>query len=188
MLNAELYSIELNNEGHFKEEQWSELVDRLSIIFSISPERKIKILNNKVMKLTAAIPFIANCSNPTRIALSHLSIYLVAATPGGKDVFEHNFSDNDNLLMRLERISHFDGGDELIINRGMKMLALSMLSDHKADAIEDMEINKYNPINMGVWKYEDLSKKLKDEIVAVPCQPLDLILDVTTDLPGYWDS
>ncbi|MBF9016377.1 MULTISPECIES: hypothetical protein [unclassified Oceanispirochaeta] len=188
MLNAELYSIELNNEGHFKEEQWTELVDRLSMIFSISPERKIRILNNKVMKLTAAIPFIANCSNPMRIALSHLSIYLVAATAGGKDIFKHSFCDNDNLLMRLERISHFDGGDEIIINRGMKMLALSMLNDHKADAIEDMQMNKYNPINMGVWNYENISKKLIDEIVAIPCQALDLILDVTKDLPGYWDS
>ena len=124
MLNAELKTVDPVVESDFTEARWLELVDRVSLLFHMDADRKEKILGNKAMKLTAAIPFIAGCRNPERTALSHLTIYIAAASEGGKDVFGHNFSDNDDVFTRLERISHFDGGDERLTGRGMNLLAL----------------------------------------------------------------
>lgn len=188
MERAELYTSEPQVEYQFTEEQWTELVDSLSTVFKISPSRKNRILNNKVMKLTAAIPYAAGCRNPKRVSLSHLAIYLLAATQGGKQFFQHGFHDNDDLFSRLERISHFDGGNEIIINRGMNMLALAMLEDHITDAPGDRAEGKYNPINEGFWNYEKLSAALREKITSVPCKTLDSIMNINSDIPGYWDS
>jgi hypothetical protein len=187
MLNAELKTVEPVVESDFTEARWIELVDRVSLLFHVDTDRKEKILQNKAMKLTAAIPFIAGCRNPMRTALSHLTIYVAAASEGGKDVFGHNFSDNDDIFTRLERISHFDGGDEKLIDRGMNLLALAMLEDHKADADDDRLKGKYNPVNTGAWRYEETVGKLKDRINAVPCRSMDNIYG-PDQAPGYWDS
>jgi len=188
MINAELNSTDFYVEKKFSEEQWMELVDRLTEVFHIAPERKQRILQNRVMKLTAAIPFVAGCSHPARTALSHLSIYLLAASQGGKDLFEHSFPDNDDLFTRLERISHFHSGNEVLIKRGMNMLALAMLEDHKTDAEEDKHNRKYNPLNSGVWDYEVLTAQLRKEISIVPSKELDAVMEINTDLPGYWET
>ena len=187
MINAKLNSSEYYIENSFNEEQWIELVDRLTEVFHIEPERQQRILRNRVMKLTAAIPFVAGCSHPARTALSHLSIYLLAASQGGKDLFGHNFLDNDDLFTRLERNSHFQGGNEVLIRRGMNMLALAMLEDHRTDGAEDLKSGKYNPLNSGVWDYDALSTQLRKDISAVPSKELDAVIEINTDLPGYWD-
>jgi len=188
MKNIKVDSYDFTQEGSFPETQWIELVERLSTIFHIDSARQKEIFNNKVMKLTASIPYIAECRNPMRTALSHLSTYLIAATEGGKDIFEHNFTDNDSLFTRLERISHFDGGNSVLIERGMKMLALAMLEDHKSDALEDRRNNKYNPLDMKAWNYKELSKKLRDEINGVNCPALDAVMNINLEIPSYWDS
>lgn len=187
MLNAELKTVDPVVESEFSEARWLELVDRVSLLFHVSEDRKEKILRNKAMKLTAAIPFIAGCRNPMRTALSHLTIYTAAASEGGKDVFGHRFSDNDDLFTRLERISHFEGGDERLIDRGMALLALAMLEDHKADAEEDRLKGKYNPVNSGAWNYEETAAKLKSRIKALPCQAMDSIYG-PDQAPSYWNS
>lgn len=189
MDKAVLHTSESRIEHQFPEELWAELVDRLSVVFRISPSRKNHILNNKVMKLTAAIPFAAGCRNPMRVSLSHLAVYLLAATPGGgKEIFQHGFHDNEDLFTRLERISHFDGGDEVIINKGMSMLALAMLEDHKSDAEKDRAEGKYNPINSGFWDYDKLFAELRKKIFSVPCKSLDSIMNINKGVPGYWDN
>ena len=53
------------------------------------------------MKLVAAIPFLTGCNNPMRISLSHLSVYILAASESGKDVFFHGFKDNGNMELFL---------------------------------------------------------------------------------------
>jgi hypothetical protein len=176
------------NEMNFSITQWYDLTDRISLIFNINEEKVIKMRSNKVMHLVAALPFIAGCRNPQRIALSHISIYMLASVEGGRDTFQHNFTDNDSLFTRLERISHFDGGEPLILERGMNMIAYAMLGDHNHDKNDDAEIGKYNPLNTGVWNFEKITKKLKKEIKEMECPQLDKIMNIDMGPLSYWSA
>ena len=172
-------------EGRFTDRMWEAMVDRLGLVFSLTEERKSAVRDNAVMKLTGALPYLAGCERPDRTALAHLSVYMLAALPGGKDVFAHDFRDNADLFRRLERISHFDGGDARIIRRGMNQLALAMLSDHVHDADEDQRIGKYNPVKAGEWDAAELTGSLLKENEAVDCPRMDEIAgDMTTF--GFW--
>lgn len=176
------------HEMDFSLTQWHDLTERISFIFDIDKEKLLIMRSNKVMKLVASLPFIAGCRNPHRIALSHLSIYMLASVEGGKDIFQHNFTDNDSLFSRLERISHFDGGDQLIIKRGMNMIAFAMLEDHQNDKSDDATMRKYNPLNSDAWDYKKEAEKLRREIHSVECPKLDEILNIDTSPLGYWSN
>ncbi len=187
MIQEKKLKAEPPQEALFTEEQWIDMVDRISTLFHFSPMKRARMTSHKIMKLVAALPFLADCRNPQRIALSHLATYVIAASDRGKDIFLHNFSDNDNLFTRLERISHFDGGNEIIIKRGMNILALAMLADHKMDSVEDKRNRKYNPINMGAWKFENANENLRKEVLSVSCPKMDEILDIGPGIESYWD-
>ena len=103
--------------------QWPTILSDVNSLFHFSPETIEKLAHSRIAKLTAAIPFIAGCKNPVRIAISHLIYVLSAEIPNIAQYFLHSFADNENVLSRLERISHFPDGDPLIIQRGMNLLA-----------------------------------------------------------------
>ena len=145
-MNAQQVSIELNEKGFFSNQEWNDLSNRIVKLFQLNNADQKKLVNSKLGKLVASIPYLAACDEPKRIALSHLTTLYLAAHETGKDVFLHNFTDNSSLLKRLDRISHFDGGNQDIIDRGMNLLALIMLSDHIKDCIEDRKeysMNKF---------------------------------------------
>jgi hypothetical protein len=102
---------------------WPAILSDVNSLFRFSPETIEKLTHSRIAKLTAAIPFIAGCRNPVRIALSHLIYVLSAKAPSIAQHFLHSFADNENVFSRLERISHFPDGDPLIIQRGMNLLA-----------------------------------------------------------------
>ncbi len=178
---------ELPKEAAFTDRMWNDLVDRTAGLFHFDDPRKEKMANHQVMKLVGALPFLAGCRNPYRIALSHLATYVMAASEGGKDLFLHSFADNSDLFSRLERISHFDGGDPAVIQRGMNLLALAMLEDHRKDSLEDRQNRKYNPLNAGAWDYEKMAGELKKAIASVDCPGMEQILSSGPGPDGYWD-
>ena len=187
MMLPKAQQTEMLQEAAFTQNQWNDLVDRTALLFHFDASRKEKMANHQVMKLVGALPFLAGCRNPQRIALSHLATYVMAASEGGKDLFLHSFADNSDLFSRLERISHFDGGDPVVIQRGMNLLALAMLEDHRKDSLEDRQNRKYNPLNAGAWDYEKMAEELKKAIGSVNCPGMENILSLTPGPDGYWD-
>lgn len=176
-----------NSKISFDNDLWLDLVARVSGFTGLSPRKQELLKSNKVAKLVAALPFLARCPNPHRIALSHLSIYLLASSEEGKDLFLHDFSDNSDIFGRLERIMHFEGGNREIIDRGMNLLALAMLGDHHRDRFIDRKKGKYNPLNAGVWSYEKTKKELTGKIESVASPDMDEILTTgeTCSIPWY---
>lgn len=157
---------------------WPTILSDVNSLFHFSPETIEKLAHSRIAKLTATIPFIAGCRNPVRIAVSHLIYVLSAEIPSIAQHFLHSFADNDNVLSRLERISHFPDGDPLIIQRGMNLLAVIMISDYLKDKEHDKKIKKYNPLENGVWNAERKIEKLENEIKSVPCPEMDAIITV----------
>ncbi len=156
----------------FTKTLWMDIVSKIVEMNNFDQDTRSKIEKHQVIKLIAGIPFIAGCNNPLRTALSHVSIYFLAASKAGKNTFVHTEDDDQDYLLRLERISHFDGGDKTIINKGMDLLALTMIEDYFRDMKEDRTKGKYNPFISGTWNYFQMKNMLSAKILKYHLQNL----------------
>lgn len=171
---------------NFNSRVWNELVDVVVNQFGYDEVKRNRVSESKLLKVIAAIPYLAGCNNPGRTALIHMSTFCIAAE-SGKQFFLHNFSDNSSLDQRLYCISNFDGGDKQIIRKGMNLLKLVMLSDHKIDSDMDRWNKKYNPINSNVWNYEQITTTLIKENLAIDCYMLDEIMTTEEAVKEPWE-
>ena len=115
---------------------------------------------NPVARLVGLLPFIAGCEDPARTALAHLATWVVANRGGARTIFDHGPADDREPLARLAPIADFRGGDKKLIDEGLRRLGLSMVAGYERDRDKDRALGQYNPLNAGVWNYEDLMRKL----------------------------
>lgn len=142
---------------------------------------------NPILRLIAALPFIAGCSQPERVALVHMSTYLLMAQPGlPKQVFLHNTTDNQSLFTRLALLNTFPDGKPDVIKRGMNILALVMIQDHMHDMENDKQKNKYNPVEAGIWEFESLRQSLIHQISQTTCPDMEAIFPLQAVLKQDW--
>ena len=172
-------------QGEFSSGDWQLIVNTISSVLGFSTETMARLERNRLAKLIASIPFIANCRQPMRVAMSHVALVVMAAHGPTKGLFDHEFADNQDIYSRLERISHFDGGDVRIIRKGMAMLAYIMLNDHVRDMKSDLQAGKYNPITAGVWDASSQMRQLEREIKTIECTAMDDILTFD-EAGGVW--
>ena len=110
----------------------------------------------------------------------------VVARESAINIYAHNFRDSSDLQRRLESISHFSGGNPRIIERGMQLLTLAMLSDHLYDAESDKALNKLNPVAAGHWDADEMMDRIRRELEVNACPEMDEILNPNL-LPNYWE-
>ena len=165
--------------------QWDRIVDMVSGAFRFTSEETERFRSREIPKLIAAIPFLAGCKDPLRTAISHLGTYILSVRL--PEVANTKPSDDEYLFRRLECINHFIGGDKDIIQRGMNLIALCMVSDYERDIDEDRKLGKYNPISTGNMNSEELRHKLFRQIESVQCDEMDVILPVKNSwLEYFW--
>lgn len=150
--------------GLFTDEMWEKLSESIAKAFSLDANHLDRIRKNSVMKLVGALPFLAECEEPERIAISHLGTFILASSPATKAFFWHNQHDSKNLQHRLERISHFEGGNIQVLDWGMNLLAIAMINDHESDTSKDSAEGRNNPIAAGDWDAEALRTELKKQL------------------------
>ncbi len=172
--------------GSFSDDIWDDLTEMIRNVFSFDKAKFTGMRKNPVLKLIGAMPYLANCDEPARTALSHMTVFILAGSASTKEIFSHNFKDSADLERRLERISHFPGGDERIIDRGMKLLSLAMIADHINDLDNDNRFNKLNPVGDGHWDAEEIMMSLRKMLHDNPCPEMDRIIS-PADPPGFWD-
>lgn len=166
---------------------WDDLYERVSEAFRLNDKERNWLRAKEVARLISAIPFLAGCENPKQTAASHLSIYLLSVMKPTKSLFHHvEWIDDKNILNRLQPISNFINGDLQIIERGMNLLSLNMLCGYERDLQKDIKMNKYNPINKGVWNYNKIRDKLIFEIERVVCPEMDEIFDMDVGIYSFW--
>ncbi len=167
--------------------QWHEICDRLSLTFNMDMTQK-KILKDKpVAKLIGAIPFLAGCNNELQSATTHLATYLLSVSDGTKSIYYHQeWTDDNDIMRRLEPISYFDGGDEVIICRGMDLLALNMIAGYARDIKKDLKNGKYNPVAIGRWGSKKIIVDLIERIQSVDCPEMDAIMDPDVATDVFW--
>ncbi len=181
MLNRQL------EQNTVDEKVFKSIIDDVAELFNLSRQKRNKLHSNKITHLIVQLPFLANCPDPHRIAVSHL-IYLLSETHRNiKPYFLHNFSDNADIFQRLERISNYPGGDRRIIKRGLNLLAIIMISDYARDRDYDRKIRKYNPLHDNTWDYKKILAKLTKEINSVKCSQMDAIMTANEAYNVWWE-
>ena len=159
-------------------EQWPEIAEAVGLSFRMDEEERARLHDKPVAKLIAAIPFLAGCDQPARTAVAHLGTYILSVRET-KPFFNAEPTDDGDILARLRLIMNFRGGDEAIIDRGMALLALTMIVDYDRDVQIDSAIGKYNPVASGAFDYDIMYSTLMRRIEAVDCPAMDEIYDRT---------
>jgi hypothetical protein len=171
--------------GRFSEAAWAEISDRVGEAFRMTAEEKKSFAEGRIARLIAAIPFLAGCEEAERTAVAHLGTYVLSLRET-KGYFNARPGDDAGALDRLRLISSFKGGDARIIERGLCLLALNMVSDYKRDIEEDAALGKYNPIAAGAWDYKDTVVDLEYRILSIECEEMEAIAPMVAIPMGYW--
>jgi hypothetical protein len=170
----------------FPESMWAEISGCVAEAFRMTVEEKERFAGGRIAKLIAAIPFLAGCEDAERTAVAHLGTYLLS-TRETKRYFNARPEDGVSVLERLRLGSNFMGGDGKIIEKGLCLLALNMVSDYKRDIEEDARLGKYNPIAARAWDFESTVEELEYKIVSVTCEEMDDIAPIV-EIPLDWWS
>ncbi len=169
----------------FSEAAWAEISDRVGEAFRMTVEEKKSFAEGRIARLIAAIPFLAGCEEAERTAVAHLGTYVLSLRET-KRYFNARPGDDMSALDRLRLISSFKGGDARIIERGLCLLALNMVSDYKRDIEEDAALGKYNPIAAGAWDYEDTVIDLKYKIMSIECEEMEGLMPIDMIPMSFW--
>ncbi|TVR69860.1 MAG: hypothetical protein EA427_07075 [Spirochaetaceae bacterium] len=152
----------------------------------LTPGELERLRKNRVAELIGAIPALAECSDADRVAIQHVITYVAAMRL--EEIFDHRREDDRPLAARLERISHFPGGNRKIIQRGMDLLTLVMISGYERSLVADRRKGVYNPVTSGVWDIDTERSRLIRAVRTVPSPEMDAILDVEGALRGSWNG
>lgn len=179
------FSVAVQNDSSesFLLNDWNYYVNETSRVFRLTEEEANKLKSSSTAKLIAVIPFAAGCSDPERLAISHLCLYM-AEKQGFQRYCAHVPSDDTDLMKRLELLANFPDGDKEVINHSMKILALIMINGYKKSAVKDSAEDIYNPIASGKWDYRTMKNQLIWEINKKYVPETDWILPEIYD--GLW--
>jgi hypothetical protein len=169
----------------FPESSWAAISESVALAFRMDAEESRSFKEGRIARLIAAIPFLAGCEDAERTAVAHLGTYLLSVRET-KPYFNARPEDGASALERLRLISDFKGGDQKIIERGLCLLALNMVSDYRRDIEEDARLGKYNPISAGAWDFQETVAELEYKILCAPCPEMDEIVSMTAIPMAYW--
>jgi hypothetical protein len=170
----------------FNEEFWSKIVRLVAEALRLSISEMNALQQNRTAKLIGALPALAGARDADRVAVQHVITYLTAQRL--EAIFDHRRDDDQPLTARLERISHFPGGDRRVLQRGMDLLTLLMISGYERSQVTDRRKGVYNPLGSGSWDGDREKTRLVKAIRAVPSPEMDQILDLEVALRGEWNG
>ena len=182
-----LHNVSTTNAVDFSRmfsEQWPEIAEAVSRSFRMNDEERAKFRDKPVARLIASIPFLAGCDQPARTAVAHLGTYILSVRET-KPFFNADPSDDGDILERLRLIMNFRGGDAAVIDKGMALLALTMLVDYERDIQIDAAMGKYNPVASHAFDYDTIHADLVRRIEAVDCPAMDEVFNQEVDIRGW---
>lgn len=171
----------------FPEETWLAISRDVAMAFRMGAEEEEALRANKIARLIAALPFLAACEDAARTSVAHLGTYLLSVRET-KPYFNATAGDSASVSQRLWLLGDFRGGDRKIIDRGLSLLALNMISDYKRDIEEDARLGKYNPLAAGDFDYKDTVMDLELGILKTPCPEMDEIVDMIMTPMTFWST
>lgn len=177
------------NDTITREDQrmWDSILDRARRTFGYSDAEIASLRENKLLRMFALLPSIADCPNPEGVGFLNTTVYL-AERRGGRDLFVHKEADDRDPLNRLKPFEHLmTGGDPEIIRKGLLHAAIVMVNDYHTDQAEDKSAEKYNPIVQKRWDYSTMLKDLTEKANQIFCPRLSLVFSSEEAADrGFW--
>jgi hypothetical protein len=177
-----------NLNTNLKEDlQWKDLCDRL---FEALPSLSLyeeSVRGNIIARLVGILPFLAKTERPIRDSLSNLSIFIFSYFSESRNLFRQNPMDDEKIFNRFQGMMCFTGGSSAIIDRGLSLIALSLLYSYKKNAGDDLIAERYNPLNSGCWNYSGLVEELTLRVEKTPCRKMDRIINLNSVHNVVWD-
>jgi hypothetical protein len=170
----------------FDERRWAELSGRIADAFRMREAEASAFTANETARLIAAIPFAAGCEEAERTALAHLATYVLAGSPSCRHVFDHKAADDKDALARLAPIADFQGGDAKVIDRGMHLLAIIMISGYRRDLEKDQKSGEYNPLLAKTWEADKVVESLASDLADTSSLPFGYMRPETAFVT-FWD-
>ncbi len=174
----------VSRAARWTESTWSEITDHVAAVFHLTDEQTEALRETKAAQLIAAIPYLAGSTNPQRVAIANMAVYMMSVT-STKKAFNATPADDQDIFARLE-LARYPDGNAKIIERGMALIALNMLADYRRDVILDIANQKHNPIATGAWDYEALERRLVETIEAIPSPDMDDIVTRHQIMNAKW--
>jgi hypothetical protein len=162
----------------FLQKEWPAVVEYTARGLRLSEEEQRWLAESRVAQYIAAIPYAAGCTNPDRMAIMLLVLFVVEIRGGSP--FDTRSSDMDGSLARIE--PYFEplyaaAGDADVIDRGKYILGMKTFSHW----IEDPEAH---PTHID---FLPLRYQLKVKIEGLPPNELlDSILTVDDGMVNMW--
>jgi len=164
---------------------WADLSDAVASAFRMNEDERERFKTKDAARLIGALPFLAGCDDAERTAVAHLGSYVLSIRET-KPYANAKQEDNGSLTERLRLISNFKGGGPAILERGMSLLALSMVIDYKRDVELDRAIGKYNPVADGKLDADAEIARLRERISEISCPEMEEIYASDVSPQGYW--
>jgi len=171
----------------FAETTWIQLFTAIGAAFRFDTLEYERFSDSKVARLIAAIPYLASCENPERTALSHLATLVLASRNATRKAFSHKPQDDANPLARLATIADFQGGDRRIIDKGLALLGIVLVSGYLHDAKRDIQSGKYNPVASLAWNPESLLAGLAVQAGLEVSPEMDGLLGSSEASKLWWE-
>jgi hypothetical protein len=175
-------------DKRFPDATWKEIASIVAAAFAMDTGRSERLLANPTAKLIAALPYLAACRESQRTAVAHLATYVIAGSEAAETVFDHKAGDDYDVLARLATIGGFEGGDPVVINRGMKLLAKIMIEGYRRDIDSDKAAGKYNPLGQGAWNAGEKLSSLGSSIAATSDEEMDAIAAGASLADSWWQK
>ena len=168
------------------EQKVEEVIYRVAAVFNFGIAKKEWLKQSRMARLIASLPFIAGCEKPRETAISHLTVYILSLEDDTKDVFYHTSADDTDIFTRFKPISNFKGGNRSVIEHGMNLIALCIISNYRKSRERDKARGKYNPGNEAGWDLDSMQKDLIEKIEANPVKEIDEIYSMETATQKDW--
>lgn len=143
---------------------WKKTIEDMTIVFKLTKEEIIKLSESPILKIIAALPFIAKCEDADRCSYVNLSSCITAFRLGNKSISSFRYSDISSISRRLQYLFNFRKGNKKILKKGMQLIKYAMLLDYKKDLEEDNRVNKDNPLNISKFNFNKEILKIEKTI------------------------
>ncbi|MFW6312510.1 MAG: hypothetical protein ACOC2N_01330 [Spirochaetota bacterium] len=108
----------VSRASHWTESTWLEISDHVAKTFRLTAQEELQFRSSHIAELLGAIPFLAECDNPMRCAISNLAVYMMSVG-SAKEAFNATAGDDHDVFARL-KLARYEGGDQTVIDRGWR--------------------------------------------------------------------
>ena len=177
-----------NTKTDKEEDQlWKDLCDRF---FEALPSLSLyeeSIRYNTIARLVGMLPFLAKTECPQRDSFSNLSLFIFTSFSESRDLFKLNPLDDEDILSRFQGIMCFTGGNSAIIDRGLSLIALSVLYTYKNKYGDDVTGDYYKILSEDCCNHSCIIEELTLRVEQIPCRKMDKIINLNSVQKVVWE-